>query len=167
MSGCAEVIGRLDAFVSLDLQGNEESEVRDHLRACPSCRDRYVAAEPTLALSLSLAAASAPEDDAFVSGVLAGIHQRRVERQMRGHRRWWLGAAAAVLLAVMGSTAVVLRLQSVDTGTPSVIAEGSTPVEPASVEVDGEGIRVYQLTVPGRDARDVQVAFIVNPQLEL
>jgi hypothetical protein len=67
----------------------------------------------------------------------------------------------------MGSTAVFLRLQGGDATAPSTIAEGSTPVEMASVEVDGEGIRLYQLTVPSRDARDVQVAFIVNPQLEL
>lgn len=167
MSGCAEVTTRRDAFIGLELQGAEEAEVRDHLRTCAACRDRYVAAEPTLAFSLSLAAAPAPEDDLFVSGVLAGIHQRRVERQAAGHRRWWLGAAAAVLLAVMGSTAVVLRLQGGGTTAPSTIAEGSTPVELASVEVEGEGIRLYQLTVPSRDARDVQVAFIVNPQLEL
>lgn len=167
MSGCAEVMGWLDAFVGLDLQGAEENEVRNHLRACATCRGRYVAAEPTLALSLSLAAAPAPEDDFFVSGVLAGIHQRRVERQVTSHGRWWLGAAAAVLLAAMGSTALFLRVQGGDATTPSMIAEVSTSVEPASVEVDGEGVRLYQLTVPSRDVRDVQVAFIVNPQLEL
>jgi predicted anti-sigma-YlaC factor YlaD len=167
MSGCAEVVGRLEAFVGLDLQGDEETEVRDHLRACAACRDRYVAAEPTLVLSLPLAAVPAPEDDFFVSGVLAGIHQRRVERQVTSHGRWWLGAAAAVLLAVMGSTVLYLRVQGGGATTPSMIAEGSTSVELASVEVDGEGVRLYQLTVPSRDVRDVQVAFIVNPQLEL
>ncbi|MCU0291893.1 MAG: zf-HC2 domain-containing protein [Thermoanaerobaculaceae bacterium] len=167
MSGCAEVIRRLDAFVGLDLLAAEEAEVRDHLRACAVCRNRYVAAEPALALSLSLAAAPAPEDDLFVSGVLAGIRQRRVERQAAGHRRWWLGAAAAVLLAAMGSTVVFLRLQGGNVTPPAVIAEGPAAVELASVEVDGEGVRLYQLTVPSRDARDVQVAFIVNPQLEL
>ncbi|HNX49091.1 MAG TPA: zf-HC2 domain-containing protein [Thermoanaerobaculaceae bacterium] len=167
MRGCAEVTSLLPAFVGLDLPPAEESEVREHLRGCAACRDRYAEAEPTLAFSLALAVAPAREDDLFVPGVLAGIRQRRVERQARSHRRWWMGAAAAVVLAVLGSTATYYRLQGGPTTPPAIVAEGPAQMGPALVEVDGDGVRLYQLTVPGRDASEVQVAFIVNPQLEL
>jgi predicted anti-sigma-YlaC factor YlaD len=167
MRGCAEVSSLLEAFLGLDLGVAEEGEVREHLRTCSACRERYVAAEPTLALSLILAAAPAREDDLFATGVMAGIRQRRVERQVRSHRQWWVGMAAAVTLAVLGSTATFLRLQGGTPTVPAVVAEGPTSVEPAFVEVEGEGVRLYQLTLPSRNARDVQVAFIVDPQLEL
>lgn len=167
MRECAEVSSLLGAFVGLDLGAAEESEVREHLRTCAACRELYVAAEPTLALSLVMAAAPAPQDDLFVSAVLAGIRQRRVERQVRSHRRWWVGMAAAVALVVLGSTATFMRLQGGDTTAPAIIAEGPTSVAPAFVEVEGEGVRLYQLTPPSQNARDVQVAFIVDPRLEL
>jgi predicted anti-sigma-YlaC factor YlaD len=167
MRGCAEVTSVLEAFVGLDLGVAEEGEVREHLRGCAGCRELYVAAEPTLALSLAMAAAAGPQDDFFATGVMAGIRQRRVERQMRSHRRWWVGMAAAVTLAVLGSTVTFLRLQGGTPAAPMVVAEGPVAVEPAFVEVEGDGVRLYQLTSPSRNARDVQVAFIVDPQLEL
>jgi hypothetical protein len=114
-----------------------------------------------------MAATPMSEDDFFVSGVMAGIRQRRVERQVRSHRRWWVGMAAAVTLAVLGSTATFLRLQGGPGTVPAVMAEGSALVEPMFVEVEGEGVRLYQLTPPSQNAQDVQVAFIVDPRLEL
>jgi len=40
-------------------------------------------------------------------------------------------------------------------------------VEPAFVEVDGAGVRLYQLTPTSQSREAIQVAFIVDPHLEL
>lgn len=167
MRPCSEVVGLRDVFVALELEPGVEREVRAHLESCRSCRDAFLAAEPSLALSLGLAAAPAMEDDLFVPQVLSGIRLRRVERRARGHQRWWIGMAAAAVLAVLGSTTAYLRLQRGAAAPPAVVAESPAPVEPASLEVEGADVRLYQLTARGADGKDVQVAFVVDPRLEL
>ncbi|HYB22393.1 MAG TPA: hypothetical protein VED41_01250, partial [Solirubrobacteraceae bacterium] len=86
-----------------------------------------------------------------------------------------LALAAAVLVTVAAGAMAVRRLvapaapaiaplaQAV--GTPA--ASAPAPRAPAFVEVDKAGVRVYQLT-EASDARNaVQVAFIVDPHVEL
>ncbi|HPC83210.1 MAG TPA: hypothetical protein P5234_07530 [Thermoanaerobaculaceae bacterium] len=166
MKACSEVLALGERFVALELEPDLESKVRDHLAACSTCRAALVATEPALAVSLALAAVPPDEDERFVGEVLSGIRQRRLERQTRGRRRWWLGVAAAAAVAVAGSTATFLRLHGGAT-SPAVVAESLEPTEPALVEVEGEGVRLYQLTASSPGGGDVQVAFVVDPGLEL
>jgi hypothetical protein len=86
-----------------------------------------------------------------------------LERRLTGRRRRWLAVAAAALLALLGGT-TALRHQW---RPGAIVAAGArtTVSEPAFVEVDGPDVRLYQLTSASRDA--VQVAFVVDPHLEL
>ena len=120
-----------------------------------------------MAFALRLSEIDVPEDATFVSEVLGGIHQRRVESRL-GHRgRGALAAAAALLVAILGGWALLRDRGMVQ---PADVAAGLQPapsvvVESAFVEVEGAGVRLYQLDATPQDA--VKVAFIVDPQLEL
>ena len=167
MRMCSEILALRERFIGLELVPEVEREVREHLGTCLECRQVFVAAEPSLAVSLALAVAPLAEDERFVTEVLSGIRQRRLERRTGGWRRWWVGVAAAAVLASVGSTAACLRLRGGYGAPPTAVAESAQSVEPALVEVEGDGLRLYQLTARGSDGKEVQVAFVVDPGLEL
>ncbi len=162
----------LPRFVALELDPDVEREVRLHLEGCGECRDAASDREPVLALAGSVAAEPAPPDDErFVAEVLGQIHQRRLERQLRGRRPRVVAAAAAVVVAVLGGTAVVRHLARPSTAptltAPATPRPGPGPATQAFIEVDGAGVRLYQVA-PASQSRDaIQVAFIVDPHLEL
>jgi predicted anti-sigma-YlaC factor YlaD len=172
MMECREAVGLLGAYLALELERPREAEVRSHLESCGACRDALAAADPAAAFALRVAALTVPEDPAFVSGVLAGIHQRRVEGRLAHRRPGLLAAAAALLIAVLGGWAWLDgRLQQQP--QPGAVAErvvAAPPLEPAFVEVEGDGVRFYELV--GTSQTDsgpaaVKVAFIVDPSMEL
>lgn len=166
MTACAEVLRVKPRFVALELSPDQEREIREHLATCPSCRARVGESEPALGLALRMAATRGPEDDAFVGEVLAGVHQRKIEKRLRARRKRWTAAAAAVVVTALGA-GVTLRLRA--PGPPAVEARVSAPAkaaaEPAFVEVEGEDVRLYQLTSSSQGT--VQAALIVDPHLEL
>jgi len=169
---CLEARRLAPRFVALELEGATEREVREHLAGCAACREAVVGHDPALALAWAVAAEPAPADDErFVGEVMAQIHQRRLERTLVRSRARLLAAAAA-LVALLGG-ALVVRQLAVPAGDGvaqlSVAAAPSRAAvpDPAFVEVDGSGAWLYQLT-PASDSRDaIQVAFIVDPHLEL
>jgi predicted anti-sigma-YlaC factor YlaD len=168
MIGCLEVRRLMPRLLALELTPEAESELRNHLRTCQGCREVLAAREPATALAWTLSGEAAPEDDRFVGEVLAGIHQRSLEHRLPG-RRWRLLTAAAVLATVLlGGTVVVRHFSRL---TPRVVAEAphsrAPVVEPAFVEVDEAGVRLYQLTPVSHSREAIQVAFIVDPHLEL
>lgn len=160
---CSKVRGWLSAYVADSLGEEERQEFRAHVRSCQGCRRLLWQEHKALALALALPAAE-QTDGAFVEEVLAGIHQRRVERSLARKKRAWRRAAAAafVLLALgLAYERWPRAPQPVAVATPS---EEKLALEPF-VEVEGEGVRVYQLASEG-EAR-TQVAFIVSPSVEL
>jgi predicted anti-sigma-YlaC factor YlaD len=165
MMSCHEVRRSVERFLALELEPEREREVRDHLAACPSCLAAVTEREPSAAISLGLGHDSEVSDEVFVAEVFGGIHQRRVEVALRGRRWRWLATVAAVL-AVAGGTVVVRRHQE-PTAPPEVAAAQTATARSGSafVEVEGEGVRVYQVVPAAQSA--VQVAFIVDPKLEL
>lgn len=167
MRSCQEVASSRERYLALELEAACEEEIRAHLAGCAACREAYVAAEPALRASLMMASAPLPEDDLFVPQVMAGIRQRRLERQIRRRRRSWMGMAAAAVLMIAGSTATYLRLRDGRELSHSQIAAGRSATERAFVAVEGQGVRLYQLTTGGSGTSEVQVAFIVDPHLEL
>ena len=168
MTSCLEVRRLTPRLVALDLPAELEAEVRDHLRACAACRDLLAEREPALALALRLNAGGGPEDSRFVGEVLAGVHQRSIERRVSGRRSRLIASAAAVAALMLGGTTVVSHLER---RAPRPVAEAARPqapaVEPAFVEVDEAGVRLYQLTPTSQSREAIQVAFIVDPHLEL
>ena len=172
MMECREAVRLLSAYLALELERPREAEVRSHLESCGECRDALAAADPAAAFALRIGALTVPEDPAFVSGVLAGIHQRRVEGRLVHRRGGVLAAAAALLLAVLGGWALLDgRLQPQP--RPGAVAErvvAAPAVEPAFVEVEGDGVRFYELVGPSQAESGqaaVKVAFIVDPSMEL
>ncbi len=167
MNACAEVQRLLGRYLAMELSAAEERAVRAHLQICPICRAVAEEREPSLILAGALGLAPREvEDDAFIQGVMAAVHQRRLEARIRLSRRRWLAAAAAaagVLLAGLGT----VRQGPVGGG---VLAQRGAvrpapAVAPATVEVEGENVRLYQLS--GSASGEVQVAFIIDPGLEL
>jgi hypothetical protein len=161
----------LDRYLEETLDGVERRAWRDHLRDCGQCRRWAVAAEPTL---LFAAAQTPPDDqrkiDACADRVAAVIRQERLEQRLRRRRRPWLAAAAAALLVV--GIGVVWQMSPAGRDMPAAevvpVAAEAAPVQvqPPQVEVnmDGEGVRVYQFA--GGENDDTAVLFIVNPALE-
>jgi hypothetical protein len=148
-------------------------ELREHLAVCPACRQAAAEREPILGLAAVLASGPGPEDDRFVGEVMAEIHQRRLERTLAGRRSRVL-AAAAVVLALLGGATVVRQVarpsRQVVARAAATIARPPAPaatMEPAFVEVDNAGVRLYQLTPTTNSRKAIQVAFIVDPHLEL
>jgi predicted anti-sigma-YlaC factor YlaD len=168
MIDCREAARLQGQFLALDLAPEKENEVRQHLERCVPCREAVERREPALALASRLADLPPVEDESFVAEVLAGIHQRQLERRLQRRRRGWMAAAAALLLAVLGG---YTALRHPTPERPALVAVRpavgvrAQSGEPAFVEVEGEGVRLYQLTPPTKDA--VQVAFIVDPRLDL
>jgi predicted anti-sigma-YlaC factor YlaD len=171
MMECRETAELLGAYLALELERPRELAVRAHLEGCGACRAALAAAEPGAALALALGAVSVPEDPEFAAGVLAGIRQRRVEGRLAHLRRRVLTAAAALLVAVLGGWALLGRRPAAPPAAVAARAEAApAAVEPAFLEVEGEGIRFYELVADapvGSAQGAVKVAFIVDPRLEL
>ncbi len=173
MMSCLEARRLAPRYVALDLTPESERAVREHLAACAACREGVIGSDPALALAwMAASEREAPPDERFVGEVMSQIHQRRLERRLIGVRKRVL-AAAAVLVALLGGTLVVRELVRPTADTlvaRSLVTRANTRVaapEPPFVQVDESGAWLYQLT-PASESRDaVQVAFIVDPHLEL
>ncbi len=166
MIACREVRRLQPAFLELALEPSSESEVRRHLAGCRECRAALAAQDAAAALALQLGEIEVAADGGFVGEVLAGVHQRQVERRLSHRRRRWTAAAAGLALTLLGGWA--LLRQSAPTTQAAAAAHphsAAVRVEPAFVEVEGDGVRLYQLDTASQGA--VQVAFVVDPRLEL
>ncbi len=161
MKGCQEISRLLGPFLALELPADAEAEVRAHLAACSRCRARVDEAEPIVGMALRLAELPVATDEGFVDGVLAGVRQRRVEHQLRRRFRGWAAAAASVLLVLGGYLAVRSGGGGAERRDTLAAAAEETPF----VEVEGEGVTVYQFA-PAHD-ESVAVAMIIDPELAL
>ena len=104
MRPCAEVAALLGPFLALELAPEAEAEVRAHLACCPACRAAGDEAEPATGIALRLADTPAEDGEEFVAAVLAGVHQHRVERQLRRRWRRWASVAAALFVVVLAGS---------------------------------------------------------------
>jgi anti-sigma factor RsiW len=168
MTSCLEVRRLAPRFLALELPPESEREVREHLGSCESCREAMAGREPALRVAWAMAAEPGPEDDRFVGEVLAGVHQRALERRLSGRRSRLLGVAATIAAVLLGGAVVVRELtRPVPPAVAQVPQQRPPATEPAFVEVDGAGVRLYQLTPTSQSREAIQVAFIVDPHLEL
>lgn len=166
MIACREVRRLQTTFLELTLEPATEAEVRRHLAGCGECRGALAEQEPATALALRLGDFEVPADAGFVGEVMAGVHHRQIERRLDHRRRGWLAAAAGLVLAVLGGWALLREPSPVPQTAVAVYQRPvATAVEPAFVEVEGDGVRFYQLDAASQGA--VKVAFVVDPHLEL
>ena len=166
MTGCQEVRDLLPRLIGLELAPETEREVREHLGRCQECRAALDGEEPVLGLALRLAEVRGPADEEFVASVLGGVRLHRGERRLHHRPRRWL-AAAALVVAILGGTLFVRWRLAVQGSAEVAAVRAGRPVvtEGALVEVEGDGVRLYQLSPAGNT--DVQVALVVDPRLEL
>jgi len=179
---CEDYRALLSAYLEESLDEVRRTGFRAHLRSCDQCRDFAIAEDPTLVFSLARGSDPAPERiEACVTAVIASVRQERLERRLRPSRRPWLAVAAALLMAVIASTAWWLtggqsgetpqiQADAHEVGTAGPVAPEETPTliePPPRVEVDmtQEEVRVYQYAI-GDDGTTGAV-FIVNPAMEL
>jgi anti-sigma factor RsiW len=167
VNDCREVRRVLPRFVDLALDDSGEAEVRRHLAACAECRAALAVIEPAAALAVRLGSIASEGDASFVGEVMAGVHQRKLERRLTHHRRGWLAAAAGLVLAILGGWTVLHEGSAPAPQSAAVAPVRRAPAaaEPAFVEVEGAGVRLYQLDTAAQGA--VKVAFVVDPHLEL
>lgn len=156
---CAQLQQHLGDWLADRLPAAEEARLRAHLRQCSACRSYLWEREPAAALGICLPQEGF-EDSRFVSEVLSGLRQRRAEQSLAAKPSWKLGRAAAALLLVGLAAAAFGHRARPWSGSP-LRAQQRPAVEPF-VEVEGEGVRVYQLAT----GEKVQVAFIVSPTME-
>ena len=172
----------LSSYLDDSLDEVRRTGFRAHLKSCDGCREMALAEEPTLLFSLSRRSRPSPERiEACVVSVVAGVRQEKLQKQLRPSRRPWLAAAAAVVLAIIASTAWWMRgtqvgdhpqlqtdAREVEVSIPSVVEAVPLATEPPPrVEVDmiQDEVRVYQYAI-GDDGTTGAV-FIVNPAMEL
>jgi predicted anti-sigma-YlaC factor YlaD len=163
---CEEVRVLIPAFVALELAPELERHVREHLATCALCRAAVEEVEPACGLALRLPAGADDDAETFVAAVMGGLRQRRAERHLGGSRWRWFAAAAAVVVAFLAGTQVRRGDEPVATAVLSpTAAPAIRPAEGSFVEVEGKGVRLYQITDPTDPG--VAVAVVVDPALEL
>lgn len=168
---CTEFRNQLDAYLEETMEEERRPDFRGHLRECSSCGAWARSVEPSL---LFVTAQPQPVDlarvEACAAAVTGQIRQQRLAGRIRGHRRPWLAAAAACVLALVGAGVwQMLPLGGDSMPALSLDAEagaeiGATPPT-VEVEMPGDDVRVYHFA-NGEDD-DTAVYFIVNPALEL
>lgn len=167
MTDCTDVRPLLDRYLALELEPEDEARVRRHLQGCAACRHEVDLREPGLGLALRLPAEE-PRDDGFVAGVLAGVHQRKLQSALARRRRVRLAMAAGLSAIAILAGAVGVRLvhHEAPVGVAAVPAvESQPPIEPAFVEVEGRDVRLYDLSA--RTDSSLKVALVVDPKMEL
>ncbi len=167
MTTCPEVQRRLGRYLAMELSEGEEGDLRAHLRTCSRCRAVAEEREPSLIFAGAFDRTEPElEDQTFVDGVMAAVHQRRLEARIKLRRRRWV-AAAAVAGGVLLAGFVTLRQGRVEGPALALRTAGRPAAQAlaATVEVEGENVRLYQFS--GGTAGEVQVAFIIDPGLEL
>jgi predicted anti-sigma-YlaC factor YlaD len=161
---------QLNSYVEESMDEDRRHSFRRHLRECGGCRKWALASDPSLIFAID---DEMPDDAKAVENcagaVAAQIRQQRLSRRLRGRRRPWLAAAAAMVM-VVGAGLVWTSIFGGGENQPAAVAEtvvGQPATAPPTVEVDmpGEDVRVYQFADEETD--NTAVYFIVNPALEL
>ncbi len=167
MTSCLEIRRLVPRLLALDLPADVERDVREHLLVCEECRSVMAEREPVLVMALTLSGERGAEDESFVGEVLAGLRQRSLESRVSRRRSRLISAAATLGVVLLGGTAVLRHVARPFPPVARVPVVQPQVAEPAFVEVDEAGVRVYQLTPPTPSREAIQVAFIVDPHLEL
>jgi anti-sigma factor RsiW len=122
--GCADVAGRLSAWIDGELDASTAAEVREHLAVCVSCQRRHA-----LLAVASRAVRSLPEET--VSAGFEDAFRRRLAAARTGAGRprgrspalvAAAGLAAVLVLAVLG--ALALRRASPPDAAPTISSNG-------------------------------------------
>ena len=170
-----------DSLLARELEPVVRRRAAEHLRECPECRRRAVAADPAV-LFVDLPLLEVTENDvkAVRSAVGAMRRARALEHETsRPLSRWWRHVAAAALLAALllapgntpvsqpeagdGSAGLMAGVEDLET----LIDQGgflASATEPSSIieNLNRPQARIYQLTED-----DLSLVMIVDESLDL
>jgi hypothetical protein len=125
---CAQVDERLAEWMEDELDARERVTIEHHIAGCGRCamlvRDlegirRDAAALPVLAPSRDLW----PEIDARIQAPVISLEQARMPVVRRARNVWWMGAAAAALVAVTAGVTYYLSSGQGDSPIPIVATQ--------------------------------------------
>jgi hypothetical protein len=140
---CAQVDERLAEWMEDELDAGARVRIEEHIAGCVRCagliRDlesirRDAAALPVLVPSRDLW----PEVEARIQAPVISIDPSRATTPRRGRNTWWMGAAAAGLVAVTAGVTYVLTNGAIDS-TPSLVATAPPAVVRTVDSVPGRG----------------------------
>lgn len=172
---CHEFINLMPHYLDDSLDEAQRRLWRQHLRSCAECRTRALNEDPSLLLSMSApASVDRLRVDACVANVGALIRQESLKQRIHRPTKWWVAAAAAVLLMISagvfratapGSTPLLASTDATSTAKPAK----TTPekVQPPRMDLDmtRDGLRMYQFAGSGDE--NSAAYFIVDENLEL
>ena len=167
MKPCADVVPLLGVLHDGALADDDRGWVEDHLRGCPSCRDRValIAAQGEAIRDAVGRKAAALDYAALSDRVIARVREQRAGAAERarvwGREVWWwhrraLTTAGGFALAACAAIAVVFAPSSPTDGT--LLAENSPQVESVDFGTrEGAVLQLPQTTVIWMsDDREVQ-----------
>jgi anti-sigma factor RsiW len=105
---CDRVLDRMEAFIDDDVTADESAAIKRHLDHCDACAEELEHALETLAALRALPELDVP--DRVIEDARAAIRRQGPagnNNQRANMRRRWLAAAAAIVIGIIGTTAVV------------------------------------------------------------
>jgi anti-sigma factor RsiW len=134
---CREVLALLDDFVDGTLPEQEMRAVARHLEGCPECRTSDAQIRAVLASAGALPRSIEPAHDLWANIAQRIAAGKVVERDVTGrHWRWYVLAAAAVLITAVSLVTVLLVRSGRESRVASVPERPTaTVVTPASFEL--------------------------------
>jgi anti-sigma factor RsiW len=172
---CETVRDRLAGYLEDNLIAADARAVREHVAACPACRDDAVARDPSLLFARAGSEEVSSEDVAAVlAGVRAGLALRKTERKLgsgRSRRRLGATAAAAALAAMVlvlpGSGRRPAETLTVATPAPAAAAPGFSPAGAASPGGTFPADATIYDWNPGAGTEEPRVVWIVDRSLDI
>lgn len=178
---CGIVREGLDDYLSDALPSPQRRILRDHLAACPECREAAVARDGSLLFARRIADdVSAEESAGILASVRTGVAHIEAERRLSGRARRAhpaaAAAAAAALLALLvpavrgrRETTTVASSVAARATVPTVVASAPSVLEPAAAPVETSApstATVYELS-PGAGREEPRVVWIVDRGLDI
>jgi anti-sigma factor RsiW len=180
---CPILRGSFEDYRRDALPAPQRRILRDHLAACPECRDLAASEDPTMLFARPFAAEEVPAEDAqrMLANVRTAVAFAQTERRLRStSRRRIAGAAAAaaafgaLLLTAPGretGRVETLQVAAVEEAAPTPAAVESEPAVPSTdfvPEIEGvsNDATVYEWS-PGAGREEPRVVWIVDRGLDI
>ncbi|MBY0099540.1 anti-sigma factor family protein [Mesobacillus maritimus] len=160
MSCPEKYIAYMHEFLDEDISNENEQELREHLRTCPSCEQHFKELKKAIAFVQSTAHIKAPDD--FTSGIMANLpkEDKRIEvsRWLKHHP---LLAAASLFIVLMAGSLFTSWNQDEQfsfSKQPNLVVENNTVIVPEGEVVTGDiVVRNGKVQIEGEVQGDVTV----------
>jgi len=178
---CGILRGSFEDYIADALPAPQRKILRDHLAACPACRDLALEKDPTFLFARAVGDAVEPEETArILAAVKTGVALMETEKRIRrSRRRVAAGAVAAAAVAALvllmpGARARVAPASPVaaapaaapapsPAAADSALSAAALPADSASPSGDAT---VYDWN-PGAGREEPRVVWIVDRGLDI